>query len=250
MHTRAPVNVQAGILLLAFTFRARDVKPKDYSRLQLPTADSEGHNEEKAGQTKEEQARQYLATIPQDAPVFLSPSPSSPSSSSSSSKASFLVNTYVQYKLHSLFGGAFEHQELGPLPITYPVPTPAHISATSRLLFTAKRPVLLLQSQVMLSPALALELQRAVRSLGIPVFLGGMARGLLGKADPLHIRQVHLPARPPVHRKLSFPLLFLLFIFPFFHFFLYLPSESVCLVGQMVSTLHSGSNTLKKNLSY
>ena len=33
------------------------------------------------------------------------------------------------------------------------------------------------------------ELADALRALGAPCFLGGMARGLLGRNSPLHIRQ-------------------------------------------------------------
>lgn len=31
--------------------------------------------------------------------------------------------------------------------------------------------------------------RRALEDLGIPCFLGGMARGMLGKNSPIHIRQ-------------------------------------------------------------
>lgn len=47
--------------------------------------------------------------------------------------------------------------------------------------------MLLLGSQTMLHPKLANELVAAVKKLGIPVWLQGMCRGLLGD-DPLYMK--------------------------------------------------------------
>uniref|UniRef100_A0A8C6YET1 2-hydroxyacyl-CoA lyase 2 n=1 Tax=Naja naja TaxID=35670 RepID=A0A8C6YET1_NAJNA len=57
------------------------------------------------------------------------------------------------------------------------------------LISRAKKPVILLGSQVTLPPIPASKLREALEELGIPCFLGGMARGMLGKNSPLHIRQ-------------------------------------------------------------
>ena len=48
----------------------------------------------------------------------------------------------------------------------------------------AERPVLLVGSQALLSATEADALAEAVRALGVPVYLSGMARGLLGAARP------------------------------------------------------------------
>ena len=56
------------------------------------------------------------------------------------------------------------------------------------LLSRAERPVLLVGSQALLSATEAEVLAEAVRALGLPVYLSGMARGLLGPADPLQVR--------------------------------------------------------------
>ena len=53
----------------------------------------------------------------------------------------------------------------------------------------SSRPVLLVGSQAMLDPANDDELAAAIRELGMPVYLAGMARGLLGKEDPIDFRQ-------------------------------------------------------------
>ena len=44
-------------------------------------------------------------------------------------------------------------------------------------------------SQATLPPTPAHELRRALEALGVPCFLGGMARGLLGPASPIQMRQ-------------------------------------------------------------
>ena len=53
----------------------------------------------------------------------------------------------------------------------------------------AKRPVVLIGSQATLNANRIDELQQAVAEIGAPSFLGGMARGLMGRNHQLHIRQ-------------------------------------------------------------
>lgn len=52
----------------------------------------------------------------------------------------------------------------------------------------AERPVLLVGSQAIEAPQEAGELAEAIRALGIPTYLAGMARGLLGADDPVQYR--------------------------------------------------------------
>lgn len=52
----------------------------------------------------------------------------------------------------------------------------------------AERPVLVIGSQALVNCDDPARIAAAVRALGIPVFLGGMARGLLGRRDPLQFR--------------------------------------------------------------
>ena len=51
-----------------------------------------------------------------------------------------------------------------------------------------QRPLLLVGSQALLGATGAARLAADVRALGVPVYLSGMARGLLGAADPLQLR--------------------------------------------------------------
>jgi acetolactate synthase-1/2/3 large subunit len=62
------------------------------------------------------------------------------------------------------------------------------VGEAATLLARAERPVLLVGSQALLSVAEVDALAAAVRALGLPVFLSGMARGLLGPSDPLQMR--------------------------------------------------------------
>ncbi len=57
-----------------------------------------------------------------------------------------------------------------------------------RVLRKAKRPLLLVGSQSVLDPSRVPGLVQAVESLGLPVYLSGTARGLLGRGHPLLLR--------------------------------------------------------------
>ncbi|MDP6540224.1 MAG: thiamine pyrophosphate-binding protein [Planctomycetota bacterium] len=62
------------------------------------------------------------------------------------------------------------------------------LARAAGLLAAAERPLLLLGSQVLQRPAQAVELASALGSLGVPVYLSGLARGLLGADHPLQVR--------------------------------------------------------------
>ncbi|KAG1652761.1 Acetolactate synthase-like protein [Nymphon striatum] len=100
-----------------------------------------------------------------------------------------VVQWYLDKHLENLFGGAFDKQDASPLPVDIPMPTDQQIDVTLSLLEKAKKPVIVVGSQATLPPSDAEETRKALESLGIPCFLGGMARGLLGRKNPLHIRQ-------------------------------------------------------------
>ena len=94
---------------------------------------------------------------------------------------------YVGRHLRRLFGGV-EASTTAPLPVPAPAPDEAGVRRAAVLLSRAERPVLLVGSQALLSAKEADALAEAVRALGVPVYLSGMARGLLGAADPLQLR--------------------------------------------------------------
>ncbi len=94
----------------------------------------------------------------------------------------------LRYHVSRLFAGASK-----PLPAAASAAAPAEASAgaTRRarsLLAAAKRPVLMIGSQATLEAPAIEELAAAVERLGLPVYLSGMARGLLGKGHRLQMR--------------------------------------------------------------
>jgi acetolactate synthase-1/2/3 large subunit len=94
---------------------------------------------------------------------------------------------YVRRHLGRLFGGV-EAPPTSAVPVPAPAPDEARVRRAAGLLSRAERPVLLVGSQALLSAAEAGALAGAVRTLGVPVYLSGMARGLLGAGDLLQMR--------------------------------------------------------------
>ena len=67
----------------------------------------------------------------------------------------------------------------------------------SELLSKAKRPLILMGSQSTLPPVKSDELVRAINRLGIPCYLGGMSRGLLGANNRLQVCLLVYFVHPP-----------------------------------------------------
>ncbi|KAM7451697.1 hypothetical protein ABFA07_000719 [Porites harrisoni] len=100
-----------------------------------------------------------------------------------------IVNWYISNHLHGLFAGAWDPQTKDPLPVDIPLPNQSQVDECVRLVSKSVHPVVILGSQSTLPPVPAEKLRQALEELGIPCFLGGMARGLLGRNSNLHIRQ-------------------------------------------------------------
>ncbi|XP_076813682.1 2-hydroxyacyl-CoA lyase 2-like [Clavelina lepadiformis] len=100
-----------------------------------------------------------------------------------------IVNWYLNNYLCNLFAGAFEPQDMSPLHVNIPRATSEQIQSCADLLKKAKKPVFVFGSQALLPPVAASQLRKSVEKIGIPCFLGGMSRGLLGRNSPYHIKQ-------------------------------------------------------------
>ena len=96
---------------------------------------------------------------------------------------------YLQNYMHRLFAGAWEKQPLDPIPPRFPKHSPGNVVSVASLIQRARKPLFLLGSQVTLPPTKAEDLKVALEKMGIPCFLGGMSRGLLGRNSAIHIRQ-------------------------------------------------------------
>jgi acetolactate synthase-1/2/3 large subunit len=104
------------------------------------------------------------------------------------SLAARATNLYLQAHLAYLFAGS---QRARPGPrVTTPVIAPdrATMARAAGALARARRPVLVVGGQALLEAGAAAELAGAVEALGVPVYLSGGARGLLGAAHPLLMR--------------------------------------------------------------
>lgn len=98
---------------------------------------------------------------------------------------------YLKRHAGRLFAGADRHVPSPPRPIPAPAPEPGEVRKAADRLRKAKRPVLVLGGQILLSSSTrekAEELARAVEAIGAPVYLAGGARGLLGAGHRLQLR--------------------------------------------------------------
>ncbi|KAG7278503.1 hypothetical protein CRUP_004112, partial [Coryphaenoides rupestris] len=107
-----------------------------------------------------------------------------------------VVTWYLENHLSNLFAGAWETRDVSPLPVDIPQatddqarPIDLNVQKCIELVSRAKKPVILLGSQATLPPTPVEDIRKALELLGIPCFLGGMSRGMLGKDSPIHIRQ-------------------------------------------------------------
>ncbi|MBW2218790.1 MAG: thiamine pyrophosphate-binding protein [Deltaproteobacteria bacterium] len=106
----------------------------------------------------------------------------------SKSLKSRIFQFYIHRHLDKIFECDLDTMEPEPPNITIPEPDTAKTNKAVRLLSAAEKPVLLVGSQAMLCSDSVDDLSKAVTSLGMPIYLAGMARGLLGATSSLQIR--------------------------------------------------------------
>jgi acetolactate synthase-1/2/3 large subunit len=94
---------------------------------------------------------------------------------------------YIRRHLRKVFGGG-EETARAPRRVAPREPSPGGVRRAAGYLSSSQRPVLLIGSQALLSPLEVGALAEAVGALGLPVFLSGMARGLLGLDHPRQLR--------------------------------------------------------------
>lgn len=98
------------------------------------------------------------------------------------------MSTYIRGHLRYVFGGSADPSFHAPRPIELRTASERALAQATELLGKAERPLMVLGSQVMLHPHRVGELVAAVERMGVPVYLSGMARGLLGRGHPLQLR--------------------------------------------------------------
>ncbi len=107
-------------------------------------------------------------------------------------KGSSLVNrltrAYLQYHARRLFAESDRFDKGYIAPISTPAPEPGAIRRAAARLARAERPLLVVGSQALVAAGQADAVADAISRLDVPVYLSGMARGLLGPRHPLHRR--------------------------------------------------------------
>jgi thiamine pyrophosphate-dependent acetolactate synthase large subunit-like protein len=95
---------------------------------------------------------------------------------------------YLQRHVRRMFDGSSEATPPVPRAVATPRAGDGALKATLAALARAERPLMVIGSQAVVLSAQADALAEAVTRLGIPVYLSGMARGLLGREHPLQMR--------------------------------------------------------------
>jgi acetolactate synthase-1/2/3 large subunit len=107
---------------------------------------------------------------------------------SGSSLAAQLTKRYLHFHLRRQFAGTQQDVSTPVDARGIPRASEHQLSRIAAALAKAERPLLLIGSQAMLQERQVSDLVAAVEAIGLPAYLSGMARGLLGKAHPLHMR--------------------------------------------------------------
>jgi len=105
-----------------------------------------------------------------------------------SAMADRAVRAYLNHHARRLFGGADADANLRPNDVPLLPPSSSVISRATERIAGASKPLLVVGSQALVDSAEAHSVAAAVESIGIPVYLSGMARGLMGLSHPLHRR--------------------------------------------------------------
>jgi acetolactate synthase-like protein len=99
-----------------------------------------------------------------------------------------LQSWYVRRYLERLFRGSGDSGDHRPQEISVRPLSEGNLSAVARRLAASNKPLLLLGSQVTSRPQAIDSIVRAIERIGAPIYLSGMARGLLGSHHPLQMR--------------------------------------------------------------
>ena len=99
-----------------------------------------------------------------------------------------LLRWYLQRHVARMFTGSDLRQPSVVLPVAVPQASARSVDAARAAIAKARQPLMVIGSQALVQSGQAAALAQAVTQLGIPVYLSGMARGLLGRDHPLQMR--------------------------------------------------------------
>ncbi len=95
------------------------------------------------------------------------------------------INWYLNRHLDRIYACDLDTVHHVPLPVSKPAFPASAPEQAVLLIERSRKPVLIVGSQALLDPTRAPGLTQAIGDLGIPVYLTGMARGLMGADHPL-----------------------------------------------------------------
>lgn len=98
-----------------------------------------------------------------------------------------LMRTYLNQHARRLFAGA-DVSGAPATEVTAPAPVSHVIERAAQRIASARRPLLIVGSQALVEARQAGATAQAIERIGIPVYLSGMARGLMGPSHRLHRR--------------------------------------------------------------
>ncbi|MEO7940308.1 MAG: thiamine pyrophosphate-dependent enzyme, partial [Burkholderiaceae bacterium] len=104
------------------------------------------------------------------------------------SMAERALRWYLSRHVEKMFAGSDLPANATVRQVEPPRPPTARVQQARAALAKAQRPLMVIGSQTMAQAAQAQQIAAAVQQLGIPVYLSGMARGLLGRQHPLQLR--------------------------------------------------------------
>ncbi|MDH3374668.1 MAG: thiamine pyrophosphate-binding protein [Gammaproteobacteria bacterium] len=99
-----------------------------------------------------------------------------------------VVRAYLNRQARRIFAGSDAPVDDSVAAVKALSPSPGVVARAARRIAKAERPLLVVGSQALVDSRRADAVAAAVESIGIPVYLSGMARGLMGAAHPLHRR--------------------------------------------------------------
>jgi len=95
---------------------------------------------------------------------------------------------YLNRHVEKMFSGSDRPAEPHAREVSPPAPPDSSVDASGAALAKAERPLMVIGSQALSLAREADRIAAAVAKLGVPVYLSGMARGLLGRDHPLQMR--------------------------------------------------------------
>jgi len=99
-----------------------------------------------------------------------------------------ITRAYMNAHQRRLFAGLERSETSACAHVACPAPSPSAVARAALRLARAERPLLIVGSQALVDTQRAADVAQAIEQLGVPVYLSGMARGLTGRAHPLHRR--------------------------------------------------------------